>query len=1604
MLLSYLFSLSLSQEEDQVTISELKIVNPNPFMTASTALFRFSYKYYPEDADFEYPFYYRLAFINDSIDATEDNKTSATWYESSVTVLNYDGTGSFSEYISLNLNLGEQRGNYWLEAFYSTDDGRTKIPIGECTFTYLKHVQFRNETMNHTYVPPSVRLEFSTTIYSVCIGPRINVYAKTFASDQVPPQDGVFDATKYSKIGLFSRGHNYYNYSYPANALRRTENLLVSQSDVGNYTLVLAAYNHDILSINYTNLTYFVRSPVDINLSSIDEYFNAGDQVYLPFKLNITPEKETPYFVYVNDDKRPYDMPDQTFTFPYTIPTNAPIGDFELHYNITINDDINSTNHIGYLHIRSRPVLSGFSPDRTNYTTDDKSIKISFKCKDEDVGDQFQVLVKIGANEAFIPFGENFSRTGDFTDFTIVLPLDKNFSLGTTNISIKVRDSYNLISKESIIPILLVEKPSITLNLTHKDFYTPGESFNLTLIITDPDENENISGYYKFDFDPEHEIQLDNPITLTNNKYEKIINITIPSSITTNKTKLIFNATDKYALSVEESLDLAIHFIPNVTILGHSSFVPDKQSTVQLKIEDNDLPYDNFTIKYLLGANAELTPIEDDDSNTEETEEPISLRSISNSQFKRLSLETSSNIKEQTLLVNVSSDAAPGLTNLTINVVDHYGLSSNVTTSVTVKGRPEIQVEDFTSINYTSGSEFNISVTALDIDGDNTTVYLVSSPSNQTLANVINGTTFNFTYHVPQDQGVGTINISLYSVDTDGLISEQKNFTIRIRSTPSFINCTLDKDVYNAGENYTITCFIKDDDDRDTITYGINNGTDFEKVGDVTITPDNHTKEIKFGPYLIPTNNEPSITKTLVIKDQYNFTSTKDYIINLKNRPVIHYAYPDKDHYFRGETVIIKGNITDDDDTDIVNVTLNKYGQPQILNTKKDQSSDFEFKFTLPDDAYVGNVTFIISAVDNFSIPAYPKEVTLQVYFTPILTVHENTTIFQPGENATFKLEVEEQEPSDYINLSYSYDGVDFKPLVHIDSFEPNKSIKDYEIELPSDQFSGKLKVTFKAIDSHGLQDNKSVEVEIRNKPVIQAEIKTPNVLPNNTATIHLNITDIDEDEQFNVTINGKVIATLTKNGTTEVSFTPDNQTLGEHEIVITVIDKYGLGSDPIKLNYSIRAKPIVKFISDYQGRYMKNQSVTIEYNISDQDIPDSAKLVLKIGDSIFIVEPNTTTNPEFETKSFNITIPNNITNVTETLWLTATDQYGFESNIASSNISIVQPINITLSGDELPILGSTVKIYYTISEPNGNNSVNYSIKDTNGKIYDKNTIPSIERGEFKSYFNYTPDTESEIIFHAEIEDQYHQKEDDKLKVIAKNYPPVLHVINGADIHDKFIRRDANTSIIFNLSDPNPNDYSTVHVEFIGENGDKVVPPNITVAYATTPEGERLIINFTMTNETHLGDQISITIYAKDQSGQESIRTTLTFKVFYPENPANILGDERGGFQTINRNLKFIIILIAAFIITALIIILILLIYPSRKAEEVDDEPIVKDEEGDVELPSREDSGETQSVSTIDQDLSEGMAPAMVAADDQTDENSGETFTVDSEDVENDSN
>ena len=811
--------------------------------------------------------------------------------------------------------------------------------------------------------------------------------------------------------------------------------------------------------------------------------------------------------------------------------------------------------------------------------------------------------------------------------------VNSNISL-TTTVNSTVTDSF-------------ISSSVINLSVVHSSNITSSNSFNSTLNYSILNLESNVSNSY-----------INNSVITVSSSVanSSVINSVLTNSSVTNTS--ISNTSLSNMTIMNGNVTNGQVQAGSQIILSNGTVLTVNQ-TMNITSYSNHKPVANFSLPGVLNIN---TSVQFTDQSTDQD-----INGPLNDQltyFWDFGDGINSTTQNATHIFGNATNYSVSLT-----VTDIFGLSDNITKTVSINTPPIIL---FIS-NYTVNENQTLTITINASDADNDTLAFNASglPSNSNFTdNLDNSSTFNFTPNFTQS---GNYTITIRVNDTKTTVSQ--NFTVTVNNV-NIAPILIDPGNKSVAENQTLTFALNASDfDNDTLNYTASG------------LPSGASLNISTGLFSWTPNFTQNGTYNL------NFTVNDSFLIS----------------------------------TQSINITVNNTNRAPVAynlinaTIQEDSSINFTINCSDPDgDTFSYNATSINGSINSFNqtIFTYTPNLNFNGFDQVTYTCNDSTLT---SNNATVYVNVTAVNDAPVANNMTINVSEDSSIIISLNCTDPDGPSLSYSITTfpthgtfigagasrnytPAANYYGMDYINYKCLDSLSLSNIANVSINVTSVDDAPVLIQQVNITVNETDIINitLNSSDFENDTltyytndsihgslnsttgdfYWNTTYNDSGVYNIlfiagdgTLNNTKTVNITvlninraptliqPNNITANETSLINFTLN----GTDPDSqdtLNYNAYGLPVNATLNITTGKFIWNSTYfdagtyNVTFTVSDGRINDSKNMTivilnLQVAPIITTWTPNaTTTINETNNITFSFTYndPDNNSNTTQIL------------------------------------------------------------------------------------------------------------------------------------------------------------------------------------------------------------------------------------------------------------------------------------------------------------------------------------------------------------------
>ncbi|EAY01110.1 Bap-like [Trichomonas vaginalis G3] len=926
------------------------------------------------------------------------------------------------------------------------------------------------------------------------------------------------------------------------------------------------------------------------------------------------------------------------------------------------------------------------------------------------------------------------------------------------------------------------------------------------------------------------------------------------------------------------------------------------------------------------------------------------------------------------------------------------GQTRRTAQKIPVRAPPVVENVTTESSNILKSSNsitFGISYTDLDATDNITAFYKIDDAANYTQYNetfhITSSTgTLTLTCDLPSERTLGEHKIYVMLVDSNDFESNTDKFLkFYIREKPQLTIDSIDKLYYLPGESFIATISISDQDQSDSekIEYRLESASEYTTLSEGVSA----SNSIRLPSITIPENSSSSPLKYMIrVTDSYGFSDEKSIDVPLHFKPTITIdEIPTKESFVHGDNIIIHGKATDEDEDDVVTITLN-VNNDHYTTTVLANGTDKSFSFNVPvkQEYAIGTLSITVTGVDLYSLDSNQVDLSKPLYFIPVITSVQTVDqqYVSPSNTIKIKVSIQDLDSNDQLTVYYKRQSdTEFTSLPALQTADREGT---FDIPISETATTGDFTITFKVTDSHSLTSQPSpFVVQVRIPPKVQdLSPEKPFFSRGESVVVKGNIVDPDSNDEFTITIkfgdltNSKTVQSAGE--TTPFSIPLDNVPIGDLTAEISAVDKFGFDSNKPTVAVKVRVAPVISDLSIAANKYKRGDEITLTFKLLDEDINDYVTFTGDISSAAFKDENHVPTTTTARETTLKVVIPEESKSGEDLVHLKAIDSQGLVSNELEHQIYILSNPSVKYEGksnDGNSKPYDNVTIYFSVTNPDPDETVSVYIKiDSGEKIFVGNVTSPAE--DVKLNYTYTvPGNQPNgtIPFTIIAEDDSGLSNTTNGDITIVDHPPIT-VLNK---NIKTVKQNDTVTIDFDVKDLDPGD--TVSVYLVISREDSYSKEYVLFEKdATQQEFVSHHVNITIPEDMQ-DNEYKLSIKAIDRAGLEST----------DEN--KILVNSKAQFGQDGSSSKFeilvdrkwvVVVIIACVLVLVLIIVLIIIIVCIPPVVEKEEDSIEQVEE---DYPEKEDSGETVDISSDDVVFDEGEPL----------EDSGESFSVSSEDV-----
>lgn len=693
------------------------------------------------------------------------------------------------------------------------------------------------------------------------------------------------------------------------------------------------------------------------------------------------------------------------------------------------------------------------------------------------------------------------------------------------------------------------------------------------------------------------------------------------------------------------------------------------------------------------------------------------------------------------------------------------GQTRRTAQKIPVRAPPVVENVTTESSNILKSSNsitFGISYTDLDATDNITAFYKIDDAANYTQYNetfhITSSTgTLTLTCDLPSERTLGEHKIYVMLVDSNDFESNTDKFLkFYIREKPQLTIDSIDKLYYLPGESFIATISISDQDQSDSekIEYRLESASEYTTLSEGVSA----SNSIRLPSITIPENSSSSPLKYMIrVTDSYGFSDEKSIDVPLHFKPTITIdEIPTKESFVHGDNIIIHGKATDEDEDDVVTITLN-VNNDHYTTTVLANGTDKSFSFNVPvkQEYAIGTLSITVTGVDLYSLDSNQVDLSKPLYFIPVITSVQTVDqqYVSPSNTIKIKVSIQDLDSNDQLTVYYKRQSdTEFTSLPALQTAEREGT---FDIPISETATTGDFTITFKVTDSHSLTSQPSpFVVQVRIPPKVQdLSPEKPFFARGESVVVKGNIVDPDSNDEFTITIkfgdltNSKTVQSAGE--TTPFSIPLDNVPIGDLTAEISAVDKFGFDSNKPTVAVKVRVAPVISDLSIAANKYKRGDEITLTFKLLDEDINDYVTFTGDISSAAFKDENHVPTTTTARETTLKVVIPEESKSGEDLFHLKAIDSQGLVSNELEHQIYILSNPLVKYEGksnDGNSKPYDNVTIYFSVTNPDPDETVSVYIKiDIGEKIFVGNVTSPAE--DVKLNYTYTvPGNQPQLI------------------------------------------------------------------------------------------------------------------------------------------------------------------------------------------------------------------------------------------------------------------
>ncbi|EAY17719.1 Bap-like [Trichomonas vaginalis G3] len=695
---------------------------------------------------------------------------------------------------------------------------------------------------------------------------------------------------------------------------------------------------------------------------------------------------------------------------------------------------------------------------------------------------------------------------------------------------------------------------------------------------------------------------------------------------------------------------------------------------------------------------------------------------------------------------------SPGVHKISLWSTDRYSFSNMLNATIEIRQTPFILILNYPKLvkvgdpislycrsrNFEYDLEYYIYVNDLRIPK-----VFTKPSSNRKLLDDITDSHFNITFPAPSTPGNHTFIIKQsYKDAINSTVRTSSQATIAVRSPPVVDSVSTPTNVESQATSMRLSVSYTDLDaiDQLSLLYKFDSSSDYFMYGEnLTITSQTGVLEVDID---LPTDRTLGSHKIFVkLIDSYNYESNTDKYFEffIRSKPVVTFISLDKEFYVPGDNFISQIKIEDIDSEDVERIEY-KYDSEYVFLVDNVIPSENIVLPSIPisNTINTSSVTCFIRVTDKYGF-SNEIQIDLTIHFKPKLSIEQIPEKVVPGKKFSVVFSVDDFDTDDVFKIYYK-SSTDYNLVTE---YTDQSTIL---VSVPEDSKPGDLTVYFYCVDKYNLSSEEiNKTLIVKGKPSVSITgPETKNVIPGNTITLKITVTDPDEDK-VKVFVNGTDTKIFNENEFDVIITIPEIH--GIYNISSNAIDEDGLVSDTSIYSFDVRDPPKIVSCKLDKKAYVVGDEFVPSCTFNDLDTDDYLRVYDNTtGDfePIFVYVSMMQQTIEQQIKTYKI--PEDFEGDEFAVYIKCTDKYDFESNTMKISVYLKNhpQINNVRINKESYIRGDHIIIDGEASDEDENDVITVNLS-VNNDVYSQIILANSSEKTF--HFDVLVKDEYEIGF-----------------------------------------------------------------------------------------------------------------------------------------------------------------------------------------------------------------------------------------------------------------